>query len=426
MNHQPLIVNATFKCDDPSLKRIWISGYKRIQELASKICYDTAYYDQFNYSGDTRVQALQALYLSGDDKLLKKSIMDFFNSKTPEYMPNSRVLGARLKIIPGFSLYWIHMIYDYWMHRKDDGFIKPLLPTVQGILDWYDRQLTGDQEMRGAITWWSFLDWDKFNGWGVAPDPLNEQSSIMSFQYAYTLKLAAKLFKAYGDPDCAKNYTELAEQIGSSTLESCYNYEKGLVADNPSQTSFSQYANIWAILSGAVEDKKADEIMFRLLFDRRITQMSTFYKFYLSLALKMVNKTDKYLDQVAIWHRIRNAEISNGNSQANALPEERNSWSQFPNYDLLATICGITSDSPGFKKVIIRPAIGHLKELDATMPHPNGTISFHFRRLDKESMSVCIELPPKTEGLFIWNNNVHPLKSGKHSIETVIFNNIWL
>ncbi|MCX2451943.1 hypothetical protein OQX61_11785 [Pedobacter sp. PLR] len=426
MNQQPLIVSATFKCDDPNLKRIWISGYKSIQQLASKICYDTAYYEQFTYTGDTRVQALQALYLSGDDKLLKKAIMDFYNSKTPEYMPNSRVLGGRLPIIPTFSLYWICMIYDYWMHRKDDAFITPLLPTVQGILDWYDRQLTGDQEMLGAIKWWNYVDWDKYNGWGISPDPQNGQSSIMSFQYAYTLKLAAKLFKAYGDPDCAKNYNELADEISRNTLRLCYNYEKCLVADNPDQTSFSQYANIWAILSGAVADKKADDIMFHLLFDRRIIQMSNFYKFYLTLALKMVNTTDQYQGPIASWQQFRNAELNSANKKVNSIPEERNSWSQFPNYDFLATICGITSDSPGFRKIKIRPAIGNLTELEATMPHPNGTISFKFKRWSKESMTANIELPPKTEGVFIWNKKVYPLKSGRQRIESIVVNEVIL
>ena len=138
MNQHPLIVSATFKCEDNIMKRMWTTGYKGIQQLASKICYDAAYFEQLPYTGDTRIQALQALYLSGDDKLIKKAIMDFYNSKTPEYMTNTRTLGGRLKIIPTFSLYWICMIYDYWMHRDDDGFIQTLLPAIHGILDWYE------------------------------------------------------------------------------------------------------------------------------------------------------------------------------------------------------------------------------------------------------------------------------------------------
>ncbi|WP_316841434.1 alpha-L-rhamnosidase C-terminal domain-containing protein [Pedobacter gandavensis] len=426
MNQHPLIVNATFKCDDMIMKRMWTTGYKGIQQLASTICYDTPYYQQIPYTGDTRVQALQALYLAGDDRLMKKAILDFYHSKTPEYMTNTRNLGGRMKILPTFSLYWVCMIYDYWMHRKDDAFIKPLLPSVQGILDWYDRQLIGDQEMLGAIKWWSFVDWDKYNGWGISPDPKNGKSSIMSFQYAYTLKLASKLFKAYGDPDCAKNYFELSEEISRNTLRLCLNNEKCLVADSPEQTSFSQYANIWAILSGAVEDKKADDIMYHLLYDKQITQLSDYYKFYLNLALKMVNMGDYYQMQLAKWERLRNLDFQSPGDKSEPVLEDLNGWSRFPNYEFLSSICGITSASPGFKKVLIQPALGNLKEIEASMPHPNGIIHLKFKTLSKERMSAEITLPPKTEGIFIWDKKVYEIHSGLHRIESIVFNNSYL
>lgn len=422
MNQQPLILSATFKCNDNAIKQMWITGYKGIKQLSSKICYDAAYYEQLPYTGDTRVQALQTLYLSGDDKLLKKAILDFYNTKTPEYMTNTRSLGGRLKIIPSFSLHWVCMIYDYWIHRKDETFITPLLPSIQGILDWYQRQLMGDQEMLDAIKWWNFVDWDKYNGWGISPNPENERSSIMSFQFSYTLKLAAKLFKAHGDPDCAKQYNDLAEEVSRNTLRLCFNEEKLLIADSPDQTSFSQYTNIWAILSGAVEAKKAHDIMFHLLNDRQIIQMSNFYKFYLNLALKMVNMADHYQLQLASSQHLN----SHLNTKTECILEEHSGWSKFPNYEFLATICGITSVSPGFSKILIQPAIGSLKEIEASMPHPNGIITFRLKRINNDHISAEINLPQKTEGIFIWNKKVYPLKSGIHRIESIVFSNSYL
>ncbi|WP_222538868.1 alpha-L-rhamnosidase C-terminal domain-containing protein [Pedobacter polysacchareus] len=422
MNQHPLIVSATFKCEDNIMKRMWTTGYKGIQQLASKICYDAAYFEQLPYTGDTRIQALQALYLSGDDKLIKKAIMDFYNSKTPEYMTNTRTLGGRLKIIPTFSLYWICMIYDYWMHRNDDAFIEILLPSIHGILDWYERQLMGDQEMLGAIKWWNFVDWDKYNGWGISPDPENGKSAIMSFQYAYTLKLAAKLFNAYGDPDCAKKYNILADEISRDTLRLCFNEEQFLIADNPDQNSFSQYTNIWAILSGAVEDKKAIEIMYHLLYNRQIIQVSNFYKFYLNQALKIVNMADQYQRQLASWQRLRNMDFKPDVDPTEPILAERNGWSKFPNYEFLATICGITSAAPGFNKIMIKPALGDLTNIEASMPHPNGTINIRLMKTSKESITAEITLPPETEGFFIWSKKVYNLKSGFQRLVSIVFN----
>lgn len=424
MNQHPLIVSATFKCDDNMMKRLWTNGYKGIQQLASTICYDTPYYEQLAYTGDTRIQALQSLYLAGDDRLSKKAIMDFYNSKTPAYMTNTRTLGARMKILPTFSLYWIAMVYDYWMYKRDDEFTLALLPTIQGILDWYNRQLNGDEEMLGAIEWWNYLDWDKFNGWGISPDPKNSKSSIISFQYAYTLKLAARMFNIYEESDCADNYYDLAEEIGRNTLKLCLNDEKSLVADSPNQTSFSQYANIWAILSGAVEDKKAVDIMYHLLYDRQIIQLPDHYKFYLNLALRMVDMADHYQIQLAKWERLKDLSYpQHPDDKLAPIPENHNDWSKYPNYEFLAGICGITSGSSGFNRVLIQPAIGALTEIEASMPHPNGTIHLKFRRQNKQSMSAEIILPENTEGAFIWDKKVYQLQSGLHRIESINFNN---
>lgn len=47
-------------------------------------------------------------------------------------------------------------------------------------------------------------------------------------------------------------------------------------------------------------------------------------------------------------------------------------WSASPVYDFLSTICGIIPGSPGFETATIRPALGGLKEVHGSMPHPKA------------------------------------------------------
>ena len=413
----PLKVTATFKCNDQTLKRMWTFGCRRIQYAAAQICYNTPYHEQLQYTGDTRIQGLTALYLSGEDRLMKKAILDFYHSRSARQFTNGTLLSSSVKIIPTFSLFWISMIYDYWMHKKDDDFVMQFLPTIQGILDWYERQMKGDQEMIGAMKWWNIIDFNRFNGWGNSPDPESARSAIVSLQYAYTLKQAAKLFTAFGNPDRGKRYTNLAEKINDDIMRLCFNDEKALMADTPEKTTYSQLANIWAILSGAVEDKKAKKVMIHSLYDKSIGQATFFYKSYLTQALKKTGLQDQYYSQLKPWERTLDPELKNVTERIEPEYPERNEWSAQPGYDFLATICGITSVAPAFERIQIQPAIGPLLEVEGTMSHPEGPIIVKYKRIGKTGIRAEIDIPESIQGDFIWDGKMFLLRGGKQTIE---------
>ena len=77
-------------------------------------------------------------------------------------------------------------------------------------------------------------------------------------------------------------------------------------------------------------------------------------------------------------------------------------WSASPDYDFLATICGIMPDAPGFSRVLIRPALGELTEVEGSMPHPKGMIRVKLRKRGA-GISGEVELPPGVSGqVCIW------------------------
>lgn len=412
----PLKITATFRCSDLYLKRMWTHGCRRIQQAATQICYHTPYYEQLQYTGDTRIQALTALYLSGECRLMKKAILDFYESRSIGQSTSGKQ-NCRSKITPTFSLFWISMIYDYWMHIKDDDFIIQFFPAIQGILDWYERQMKGDQEMIGAIEWWNVIDFDRFNGWGNYSGADSARSATTSLQYAYTLQQAAKLFTTFGDPLRAKRYIELAEKINDHTMRLCFNDEKALIADTPEKTSYSQHANIWAILSGAVEDKKAKRVMIHLLYERSIEQAIFFYKFYLIQALKKTGLHDQYYAQIKPWEHTMDFAPDQTTESIKPAYSAGNEWSAQPNYDFLATVCGITSSAPAFEKIQIQPVLGALHEIEATMQHPQGTILVKYRKIGKTGIHAEIDIPETLPGDFIWENKKIPLRGGKQTIE---------
>ncbi len=85
---------------------------------------DCPYYEQLQYAGDTRIQALVSLYSTGDARLMKNAIAQLDDSRTAEGATMSRAPTRQQQYIPPFSLWWIGMVHDYYMYVDDRG-VRP-------------------------------------------------------------------------------------------------------------------------------------------------------------------------------------------------------------------------------------------------------------------------------------------------------------
>ena len=81
----PFQENAQFHTNLESLTDIWDIGWRTARLCAGETYFDCPYYEQIQYVGDTRIQALISFYVSGDDRLVKRAITDFDESQV---MPN--------------------------------------------------------------------------------------------------------------------------------------------------------------------------------------------------------------------------------------------------------------------------------------------------------------------------------------------------
>jgi len=413
----PLQLKATFSSSDPSLVDIWKVGWRTAKNCAGEAYYDTPYYEQLQYTGDSRIQALISLYTTGDDRLMRKSILDFYHSRTPEGLTQGRYPSNRLQIIPTFSLFWVSMVHDYWMHKRDEEFVKQFLPAIHEVMTWYGNRIDQRMKMLGPLTWWNFIDWDNFNDWGTAPGAETGNSAIISLQYAYTLRQAADLFAHFEQEDMADRYRELAKKVCNHTYLRCFDEDKQLMADTPDKTTYSQHAGIWAILSDAVNAKEAKDMMKKMLADKSIGQVTFFYRFYLTQAMKKAGMGDHYYEELTPWREMLKMGLTTFAEKPEPTRSDCHAWSASPNYDFLATICGIMPDAPGFRKVLIRPAMGSLDEVRCTMPHPSGEIVVWFKKKPNDVLSVDITLPLPLSGELIWKDKTVRIHGGKQKFD---------
>ncbi len=420
----PFVEKASFSSkDDQSMNNIWKVGWQTARLCGGENYYDCPYYEQLQYTGDTRIQSLISLYVSGDDRLMRKALMDFDNSVISEGLSQSRYPSNTIQIIPTFSLFWVSMTYDYWMHRKDDKFVQSLLPNIEKVLSWYERKMDAQKNMLGPINWWPFVDWAKPWQWdaksdigGVPAGATSGNSAIISFQYAYTLRQAAAIFETYGQKDKAIYYKTLADLISKSTYQLCYDAEKGEVSDTPDKKVFSQHANIFALLSNSVPKANEKAIMEKILNDNSLIQATFYFKFYLTQALKKVGMGERYHSTLQPWRDMINIGLTTFAEKEEPTRSDCHAWSASPNYDFLATICGIMPDAPGFEEVLIHPALGILNDVEGKMQHPKGEIAVSLKRKGKLGIKGVVSLPENITGRFVWNEKNIILKGGKQTI----------
>jgi hypothetical protein len=89
----PFDRKARFEASDPTLQRIFDVGWHTARLCAHETYMDTPYWEQLQYIGDTRIQALVSMYLSGDDRLVRNAIELFDESRIPDGITQSRYPG---------------------------------------------------------------------------------------------------------------------------------------------------------------------------------------------------------------------------------------------------------------------------------------------------------------------------------------------
>ncbi|MFD1817852.1 alpha-L-rhamnosidase [Pseudarcicella hirudinis] len=418
----PFEEKASFSSNDQNLKNIWNVGWRTARLCGGETYFDCPYYEQLQYTGDTRIQSLISLYVSGDDRLMRKALTDFDNSMLSEGLTQSRYPSNIVQVIPPFSLFWVSMNYDYWMHRKDDAFLKHFLPNIEKVLAWYEQRIDPHKNMLGPMRWWNFADWNttwpwdskKDNG-GVPEGASDGNSSILTFQFAYTLKQASALFEYFGNKERAIYYRTLADVLAKSTYELCLDENRKVVANTPEKKTFSQHASIFAVLSGAVPRTEERALMEKVLNDQSLSQATFYFRFYLTQALKKANMSDKYYESLTPWREMLKLGLSTFAENPEPVRSDCHAWSSSPNYDFLATICGIMPEQPGFEEVRIQPAFGELDKIEGKMPHPNGQISVKLSRKGN-GVNGEIILPDNVSGKFVWKGKIQPLKAGFQTI----------
>lgn len=421
----PLHENAIFETDQTELKQIWNTGWHTARLCANETYYDCPYYEQLQYVGDTRIQALISMYVSGDDRLVRNALMQYDESRFSEGLTQSRYPSASPQVIPPFSLYWVDMIHDYWTLRDDPEFVQSFLPGIDQVLSWFINRIDRKTGLLGNVEYWNFVDWAdewpwdnklRIGGVPMGGNNVDGQSSIVTMQLAYAVQRAAELNDYFDQPVQTEKYKQLSQYLTQSVHQNCWDATRNYLADTPDKTEFSMHAQIFGVLTNTIPENEQKAMIERIMNDPKLIQPTLYFRFYLTQALKKTGLADRYLATLGPWKEMLKNGLSTFAEKQDPTRSDCHAWSASPNYDFLATVAGIRPASPGFKSLRMEPALGDLKFIKGQMPHPSGTIVFDLKRTGSIGIQGEVTLPEGLTGTFGWNGKTIQLK-GKTTVD---------
>ncbi len=435
----PFVERASISADIPRLRQIWQTGWRTARLDAHETYMDAPYWEQLQYVGDTRIQALISYVVSGDPRLARQAITNIDDSRQPEGITESRYPSGLPQFIPPFSLYWVNMVHDYWMYVDDPDLVRATVPHTRTVLDWFASRLRPDG-LLGHLGWWEFADWTANYRAGEPPQEADGGSTLLTLQFVAALRDAAQMEQAYGSTERAANYRVLARKAIDALNRESWDAAHGLYADTPAKNSWSAEANVMAVELDAplAAQRAASPVTQRAAILRRVlaaqpttattvdgisvpplSPMSYYFRFYLSRALESAGMGDEYLAQLQPWYGMLDLGLSTWAETPEPTRSDCHAWSASPNYDLLTVVAGIHPASPGFSTVRIAPHLHGLHQLNASMPHPHGMIHVHYTLENSgpnPSWSAQIDLPPGVSGTLLWHGKILPLRAGAQTL----------
>ena len=422
----PLELRARFDAGDETLRKIWDISWRTVQLAAHETYVDAPYWEQLQYVGDTRVDALLSYTLANDDRLARQAIEQFDDSRSAEGLTQSRYPTLEPQYIPPYSLFFVGMVHDFWMYREDVGFVAARLPGTRAVLDWFLARQRSDG-LLGHLPYWVHGDT------GTALDDTIQDadggSALVTLQFLMALRDTAAMERAMGEPWRAERYLAAADRAAGA-VAALWDVDKGLVADTPARKTWGHPVNVTALIAGILTADRQKALADRVIAIGRhpagraadgsrgaawplaaIPSATFYFRFYLARALEAAARGDAYLDLLQPWRDLLGQGLTTWPEHPDPSRSDCHAWSAHPALDLLRVVAGIRPDAPGFARVRLSPAPGVLTAVSAVQPHPKGEIRVAYER-SGSTLTATVELPAGVEGVLVWNGVEHPLRGG--------------
>jgi alpha-L-rhamnosidase len=398
----PLKAESSFEADDPVVKPIWDVSVRTAERCAGETYFDCPYYEQLQYAGDTRIQALIGYYLGRDRELQRNAVETLGWSMMENGLTHSRYPSRQTQVIPPFSLWWVLMTYDQMLYDTHRSFGMQAASMSSSVIE-------GAQYALIDKKFWNFADWVPEWRWGVPPGCGYSMNTFLAetARIAKMKKLSRAIFSVADEIALQMDEEEGDDHLDvfREGLDDDVEFVDGLVrhvADDewsPSEHTEALFRQYQMIL-----DMEPSPWPYAALERANAAKCTYYFSYYKHLAMQ----PEDYIAQLGPWKEMIESGLSTFAENPEPTRSDCHAWSAHPILGFFQLIAGVTSVAPAWKKARIAPKPGSLKRFDARIAHPDGEL-----RVAYEDGKISIESPVPFE--FVWKGRKEGLKAGRHS-----------
>jgi alpha-L-rhamnosidase len=335
---------APFSCSDPKLNRISEICLRTLQADLHETFCDSPYYEQLQYVGDTRIEAKMTMML-GDDHLAAKKATKFYQwSIGSRGITQSRYPCRNRQFIPPFSLWWVLMVHDQHLHRKQYEFIQDLMPGVRTVLSAFERMVdkapaSSTFGLMKCGEHWNFLDWIGEWDAGIPPGANDGFNLAINLQLLLAVEAAATLESDLGYAQSQRHYLVWATELRRA-IKSFVNSD-GLLPDGPSHPTVCEHTHLLAILSNDPELRRIGARWFEL--NPAGPRATYYFQFYRFEALARLGKFEEILANIRKeWGQMVDSGLVCTLEQPDPSRSDCHAWAAHPLYFFQTIVLGLT------------------------------------------------------------------------------------
>jgi len=380
---------GSFKSSDTLLNKIWKTGAYTVHLNMQDYLWDGIKRDRLVWVGDLHPEVATINSVFGYNNVVPKSL-DLIRDITP--------LPKWMNGISTYSMWWVVLQYDWYMHHGDLAYLRQQQPYLKGLL----QQIVSKIDENGIER----LDGERFLDW---PSTKNKNAVHAGLQamVVKSISLGNKLAIILDDKEMM--------QLCEVALKKLSDYV-------PDHHNSKQAASLMAI-SGLMSPKQANEEVIAV---GGAKDFSTFYGYYMLQAKALAGDYKVALDNIreywggmldlgatTFWEDFDLAWMENAAPIDQLVPEGKkdihgdygdycytgyrhslcHGWASGPTAWLTEHILGIKVTAPGCKEIAIKPNLADLDYAEGTFPTPFGVLWVKHTRKTDGSINTNIKVP---------------------------------
>ena len=382
--------NGSFVCSDEELNKIYELGRHTLNICRQSIHLDSpAHQENLGCAGDYFIESLIEYFTYQDTRLIRFDII-----RIADYLK----MSSGYMFHTTYSLIWIQMVYDYYMHSGDIWAVEYCSGAIGAVLDKME-SYSDETMLISNPPSYMFVDWVWRGEYNMHHPPKAMGQAVLNAFYYNALGAATKIYTYLGKTEEAAALHVKRLTVKTAFNRAFFDAERNLYFDglndetknvsefmprNVQGRYFSKYTNTLAVLFKLCDEKNAADLLKRALYYEELDDVQPYFMHFVLEALYSAGLFEQFgIKEIKRWNSFVN-ECDKGMKEAWIIFDGysfdySHAWSATPTYQLPSKIGGIEIIEPGMRKVKVNPNLFGIKEAKIKIPTPYGTIDIEFK-----------------------------------------------